>query len=108
MIGTLTLSKSNFVHKSTSLIILYKSRSVATPDHLKPLILENYVRIVALGPDLRAASFYNVREFLLHSSTIELIVLLILMKGYYLSYKASLLCTKSSSAFPAVITRRFI
>jgi hypothetical protein len=82
MTGTLTLSKSNFVHTLTSPIILYyKSRSVATPGYPEPLILENYVRIVALGPDLRAVSFYNVREFLLHNSTIELIVLLILMKG---------------------------
>ena len=81
MIATLTLSKSNFVHMLTSPIILYKLRSIATPRHPEPLILENYIRIVVLGPDLQAVSFYNVREFLLHSSTIELILLLIHMKG---------------------------
>jgi hypothetical protein len=81
MISTLTLSKSNFVHTSTSPIFFYKLCSVATPGYPEPLLLENHVRIVALGLDLRAVSFYNVREFLLHSSTIELILLLILMKG---------------------------
>jgi hypothetical protein len=81
IITTLTLSKSNFVHTLTSPIILYKSRSVATLGHPKPLTLENYVCIVALRPNLRAASFYNIRGFLFHSSTIELILLLILIKG---------------------------
>ena len=81
LIGTLTSNISKSVHISTSPIILYKSCSVATTEHSEPHTLENYVRIVAFTPDLQAVSFYNVREFLLHSSTIELILLLILMKG---------------------------
>jgi hypothetical protein len=36
--------------------ILYKPCSVATPEHSEPLPSENYVRIVALAPDLRKVS----------------------------------------------------
>jgi hypothetical protein len=54
---------------------------VATIEHSEPYTLENYVCIVAFAPDLQAVSFYNVQEFLLHSFTIEIILLLILIKG---------------------------
>jgi len=65
---------------------------VATPEHFEPLSLENYVRIIALTPDLRKVPLYSVTEFLPHSSIIELLSLLILMKGLYPSFKASLPC----------------
>ena len=81
MIGTLTLSKLNFVQTLISLIILYKLYSIVTPSHPKPFILENYVHIITFRPDLQAASFYNIRKFLLYSSIIELIIFLILIKG---------------------------
>jgi hypothetical protein len=96
--GTLTLSISNSGHTSISPIFLYKSCSVATPEHSEPLPLENYVRIVALAPDLRKVPLYGATEFLYHSSTIELLSLLILINGSYPSLKASLPCWKSSSA----------
>jgi hypothetical protein len=92
MIGTLTLSISNSVHTSTSPIFLYKSCFVATPKNSEPLPLENYVRTVALAPDLQKVTLYSVMELLSHSSTIELLLLLILIKGSYPSFRASLLC----------------
>jgi hypothetical protein len=92
MIDTLTLSISNSVHTSMSPIILYKSSSVATPKHCEPLSPENYIRIVAIAPDLRKVSVYSAIEFLYHSSTIELLLLLILIKGSYPSFRALLLC----------------
>jgi hypothetical protein len=82
-------------HINTSNLFRYKLCSVATPKHFGPLPLENYVRIVALAPDLRKVSFYSVIEFLYHSSTIKLLSLLILIKGWYPSFKASLPCWKS-------------
>jgi hypothetical protein len=48
-------------------IIFYILYSVATPRHPEPLLLENYVRIVALTPDLQRVSFYSVIDFLYHS-----------------------------------------
>jgi hypothetical protein len=60
--------------------ILYKPCSVATPEHSEPLPPENYVRIVALSPDLWTVSIYSATEFLHHSSTIELLSLLKLIK----------------------------
>ena len=98
MTGTLTLSISNSVHTSISPIFSYKSCSVASPEHSEPLPLENYARIVALAPDLWTIALYGATEFLYHSSTTELLSLLILIKGSYLSFKASLLCWKSLSA----------
>jgi hypothetical protein len=98
MIGTLTLSILKSVHTSMSLIIFYKLCSMATPAHLKPLLLENHVCIVALTPDLQRVSFYSVTEFLYHSSTTELILSLIFIKGSYPSSKALLLYSKSSLA----------
>ena len=56
----------------------------------RPLHLENYVRIVAFAPDLRKVPFHGVIEFLCYSSTIELLLLLILINGSYQSLKALL------------------
>jgi len=95
MIGTLTLSILKSVHISISLIFSYKLYSVATPRHTKPLLLENHVHIVALTPDLQRVSFYSVIDFLYYSSTTELILSRILIRGSYLSSKASLLYRKS-------------
>jgi hypothetical protein len=86
---------------------LYKLCSVATPGHPEPLPLENYVCIVALMPDLQRVSFYSVTEFLYHSSTTELILSLILIKGSYLSSKALLICRKSSLALVAAVACKF-
>jgi hypothetical protein len=36
---------------------------MATPEHSESLLLENYVRIVTLAPDLRKVSFYSAIEF---------------------------------------------
>jgi hypothetical protein len=59
MIGTLTLNISDSVYTLISPIFLYKSCSVATPEHSEPLPLENYVRVVALAPDLQKVSVYS-------------------------------------------------
>jgi len=97
--GTLTLSNSNSIHTPVFPIALYKSCSAATPEHSEHL-LENYIRIVALAPDLRRVPFHGVTESLHHSSTIDLLSLLILVKRCYLSFKALLLYLKSLSAPP--------
>jgi hypothetical protein len=55
-----------------------KLYSVATSGHLKPLLLEYHVVIIALTPDLQRVFFHSVTEFLHHSSTTELILPLIL------------------------------
>jgi hypothetical protein len=43
---------------------------MATPEYFEPLPLVNYVRVVALTPDLLAVSFYGITEFSKNSSTI--------------------------------------
>jgi hypothetical protein len=63
IIDTLTLSNLKSVHTLIFTIILYKAYSVATLEPLEPFPLNNYVRVVALAPDLQAASFHNAREF---------------------------------------------
>jgi hypothetical protein len=80
IICTLTSNNSDSVHTSLSPIFLYKLCSIATPKHSEPLLPENYVRIVALSPDLWTVSIYSATEFLHHSSTIELLSLLKLIK----------------------------
>ena len=99
IIGTLTLGILKSIHTSISPITFYKSYSIATPGHPKPLLLENHARIVALMPDLQTVSFYSAVEFLYYSCTTELLSSLIYIKGSYPSSKTSpLLCGKSSSA----------
>jgi hypothetical protein len=98
IIGTLTLSILKSMHTSIPPIMFYKLHSVATLGHPKTLLLEYHVRIVALTPDLQRVSFYSITEFLHHSSTTELILSLILIKGSYPSSKALPLYTKSSLA----------
>ena len=80
MIGTLTLSNLNSVHTSIKRKNLCKSYPVATLEALEALPLKNYVRVVAFGPDLRAASFHDAREFFDYSSAIKLLLLLMLIK----------------------------
>jgi hypothetical protein len=77
------------MHTLISPIIFYKLCSVVTPGHPKPLLLENHIYIVTLTPDLQRVSFYSIIEFLYYSSTTELILSLILIKGSSLSSKAS-------------------
>jgi hypothetical protein len=106
--GTLTLSISKSVDVLISPIFLHNSCSTATPEHSKPLPLENHVRIVALTPDLRRVSFYSATEFLLHSSTIDLLLFLILTKGSYLS-SYSLTTMREIVISPvAAIVRKFM
>lgn len=66
---------------------------MATPKQYRPLHLENYVRIVAPTPDLRKVPFHGVIEFLCYSSTIELLLLLILVNGSYPSFRIPLIRT---------------
>ena len=98
IIGTLTLSISKSIYIQISPIFLYKSCSIATFRYFKPLLLEIYVRVVALAPDLQRVPFYNIIKFLYYSSTIKLLLLLILIKGLYPSFKALVLCQKSRLA----------
>jgi hypothetical protein len=72
-------------------IVLYKSCSVANFKYSKPLVLENYVRIVAIALDLQRVSIYAAIEFLCYGSTIELLLFLILMIRFHLSFKALLI-----------------
>jgi hypothetical protein len=72
--------------------------SMATPEHSKPLLLENMFCMVGLRTDLRRVSFYSTIKFLYHSSTIELLLSLIHIEGSYLSSKALLPCGRSSLA----------
>jgi hypothetical protein len=101
--GTLTSSISNSVHTPVSPIFLYNLYSLAIPEYSKPLPLENYVRIVALAPDLRTVPLYGKIEFLHYSSTTELLSLLILIKGSYPSFKAYYYAEKSFDKY----SRRF-
>ena len=76
---TLNILKS--VHTSKYPILLSDPDPVATPEHSAPLSPENYVGVVALAPDLRAAAFYNGGQFFHYSSTVKLLSLLIFIKG---------------------------
>ena len=59
--GTLTLNILKSVHTSKYPISLSEPYSVATSEASGPFLLENYVRVVALAPDLRAAYFHDAR-----------------------------------------------
>ena len=71
---------------------------MATLEPLEPLLLNNYVRVVTLAPDLRATSFYDAREFFHYSFVINFLLLLILIKGSYPILKSLLPSWKSSLA----------
>jgi hypothetical protein len=83
------------MHTLISLIIFYKLWSVAAPRHLKLLLLENRIYIVALTPDLQRVLIYNIILFLYRSSTTKLILSLILLKESYRGSKALTLYRKS-------------
>jgi hypothetical protein len=68
------------MHTLIFLISSYKLDTIAIPKYLEPLLLKNYVCVVALTCDLQRVLFYNVIEFLYYSSTIKLLLLLNLIK----------------------------
>jgi hypothetical protein len=90
--GTLTSSNLKSVYTSISTIMLYKSCAIATFKYLEPVPLKNYVRIVAFTFNLQRVLFYCLIVFLHYSITIKLLPPTILIKGCYLSLRASLLC----------------
>jgi len=81
IIDTLTSNILKSVHTLISLILFYKLCSIVTVKHLKPLLLENHIHIVAFIPDLQRVSFYSIIDFLYYSSTIKPILSLMLYKG---------------------------
>jgi hypothetical protein len=89
--GTLTLNilKSMYILKYP--ILLSELYPVATPEHSVTLLLGNYGRVVTITPDLQAAVFNNTKELFRYSSTLNLLLLLIYIKGSYLTSKALLL-----------------
>ena len=68
IIGTLTLNISTLYLYQYLKYFGYKSCSVATPKHFEPLLLEIYIRVVAITPDLRRVPFYSVIKFLHHQA----------------------------------------
>ena len=108
MTSTLTLSIPKSVYISLPLIFIYKSYSVTTPKHSKPLLLENYVYIVALAPDLRKVSVYCGTEFLYYSFTTKPFLLLILIKGSYPSFRGLTTMLDIVMSLVAAVARRFM
>jgi hypothetical protein len=56
--------------------------SIAILKYLRPLLLRNSIYIVTLTSNLQKVFFYSIIEFLYYNSTIELLLLLILIKDY--------------------------
>jgi hypothetical protein len=81
---------------------------VAITKHLEHLPSKNYVRIVAIAPDLRGAFFYSVTEFLRHSATFKLIPLLILIHGPYPNLTALILYWEVVISLMAAVARKFM
>lgn len=108
MIGTLTLGNSDSVNTSIFPMVLYKSCAVGTPEHSGPLPLKNYVRTVAFAFNLRTTSFHGVTESLYHSTTIELLSLLILIKEAYSSLRALSPCDEIVISLVAAVARKLM
>lgn len=81
---------------------------MATPEHSEPLPLENYVRIVALTPNLQRVFFYSATEFLHHSSTIELLLSLITYKGVLSKLQGLTTMREIFISLVAAVARKFI
>jgi hypothetical protein len=106
--GTLNLSISKSVHTSIYPIFLRYSCSLATSEHPEPLPLENCVGVVALTLDLQRVSFYSALEFLQHSSTIDLLLYLILIKVSYLSSYSLTTMREMVISLVAAMVRKFM
>ena len=89
--GTLTLNILKSVHTSNYPILFSKLYTVATPEHSRPLLLENYIYDIALAPNLQVVSFYYIRELSNYSSTNKFLLLLLLIEGSYPIIKPFLL-----------------
>jgi hypothetical protein len=88
--GTLTLSNSDSVYMLISIIVLDKSCTIAIIKHLELLISKNYVCIIALRLIYKEPFFYNRINFPPYNTTIQLLLLLILIIWSYLSLRTLL------------------
>jgi hypothetical protein len=70
IIDTLNLNILKSIYTIISLIMFCKLYFIAIPKYFKPLLLENYIRFVALMLDSIRVSFYNLIEFFHYSSPI--------------------------------------
>src|SRR2546423_6305625 len=87
MRGTLNSSNADSVHTLIFTAILYTLYNIAILKHLEALIFKNYIRVVALTPNLRRASFRSLAHFLPNSTTVKVLQLLILIKRSYQSLR---------------------
>lgn len=81
---------------------------MANLEHSGPLSPRNYVRVIALAPNLWAASFHDTREFFDYSSTIKLLSLSDFYKR--VSFDLKTLTTKLEIviSFVAAVNRKFM
>ena len=71
--GTSTLSILNTIYISLFPIFLYNLYSVALSEYSKSFLLENYIYVIILAPNLRTVPLDTRIELLYYSSTIELL-----------------------------------
>ena len=88
--GTLTLSNSDSVYTSVSVIVLDKSCTVAILKRLELFMSKNVVYVITFTPNLQRAFYYNRKNFSPYNTTIQLLLLLILIIGSYLSLRTLL------------------
>jgi hypothetical protein len=81
--ATLNSSNTDSVHTLIFTAILYKLYTIAILKHLEALIFKNYIRVDALKPNSRRASFRNLADFPPNKTTVKLLQLLILIKRSY-------------------------
>lgn len=81
---------------------------MATSKHLEQIPPKNYDRIAAIVPNLRRASFLGVTQFLRHSTTIELLSLLVPLKEPHPSLRISPLYWEVVISLVAAIARKFM
>jgi hypothetical protein len=94
MRGTLNSSNADSVHTLIFTTILYTLYTIAILKHLEALIFKNYICVVALTPNSRKVSFRTLADFLLNSTTVKVLQLLIFIKRSYQSLRTLLRCRK--------------
>lgn len=102
MRGTLTSSNSDSVHTSVSVIVLYKSCTLAIPIYLGPSHLEK------LHSHYHLCFLLYRTDFLLYNTTVKLLPLLILIAGSYLSLRILLRCSGVLTSLVSAVARKFM
>jgi hypothetical protein len=108
IVGTLTSNISKTLHISIYFVFLYKFYLIAIAEHFKLLLLKYFINVVGLGFNSRIIFFNSNTKFSYYSFTTKILLLLVLIKWFFLGFETSLFMPELIISLMAAMACKFI